>query len=129
MANKKGYFIHNLPSEIPSNYDFCFVRSRIGTKSDPNLAGNWNTTRYLQRGLYQFPKLTAENDVYIHSSVMVEDTWNYTNARWIVLCGLYVDLAFISTWVGKIVEQAPNYRPVIYTTYDHWESILKGDNA
>lgn len=125
---KKGYFIHNLPNEIPMNYQFCFVRSRIGIAPDANLARNWEVTRQLERGLYQFPKLTAENDVYDHSSHMVEDTHYHIEAKWVIICGLYVDLQFLNNWVGNFTDQSP-IRPIIYMTYDHWDAILKGDNA
>ena len=127
MANKKIYFIHNLPGELPSNYDGCFVRARIGVAPDPNIDTYWQNTRYLQRGLYQFPKPTAENDVHEHVSTLIESTWYYGAARWVVLCALYVDLQFINTWVGRMADTA--FRPVIYTTYDHWNAILKGDNV
>ena len=124
----KGYFIHNLPDEIPSNYDFCFVRSRIGVNPDLTLDKNWHNTRYLSRGLYQFPKPTADDDVYEHSSIMVQDSWYYPDAKWIVLCGLYVDLQWINMWVGKIADQT-DMLPVVYTTYNNWDAITTGPNA
>jgi hypothetical protein len=129
----KGYFIHkqHLYDANPTNFDFCWVKTRQGMDSYPNLDRCWDVSVGVPRGIYQFAGImTAEENPWHHSSVMVQDLQNYP-ADWVVLFGDYMNLIELQTWVGNFLDQAPpiDHKPVIFMTHDHWNKILKGDDV
>jgi len=136
---EKAYFIHNLPNEIPANYDTAFILAKIGIQTDPNFPANWSKCGHIKKGLYVRPVVTPQNDVFAHASYLLEliqivqsSDGRAWDAAPIVLNAMQpnIDLMFMNNWVSYLIEHIqPTQRPLIYITPAWWSKIQKGDDA